>query len=157
MSVIYETKHFEVIAHPRPQICRSEGGHIKVVAKRDVEDRTQLNPEEAIDLIRATMLAGEALVLGMKNRGIEIIKINYQENGNWAFKYGRKPHLHIHLYARVKDSKHHEFPEAIVSLPLESGYYDKFEPLNEDDIKEIQKQISILEKTDKYKLENWGL
>lgn len=155
MPPIYETENFEVIAHLRPQICRSEGGHIKVVAKRDIEDRTKLTPEEAIDLMRTTMLVGEAMTVGMTNRGIKIIKINYQDNGNWAFKYGKKPHLHVHLYARCENSKHHPFPEAIVSLPLESGYYDSFEPLNQDDIKEIKKQIEILEKTDKYRKENW--
>lgn len=157
MSLIYETDNFHVLAHPRPQICRTEGGHIKIVAKRPIEDRTGLTPTEAIELMRLTMIVGEAMVKGMEKRGINIVKINYQENGNWAFKYGKRPHLHIHLYARTVESKGHPFPEAVVSLPLESGYYDNFKPLDNDDIKEIRAQILKMVKEDKYQLEKWHL
>ena len=41
----------------------------------------------------------------MKNRGINIERINYQDNGNWAYLKGTKPMFHIHLYGRTKESK----------------------------------------------------
>ena len=34
-------------------------------------------------------------------------------------------------------------------------YYDNFTPFNDEDIEEIKKQITLLENTEKYKLENW--
>ena len=38
-----------------------------------------------------------------------------------------------------------------------TGFYDKFEPLNEEDIIDIKKQIEIIEKKDKYQPREWGL
>ena len=41
--------------------------------------------------------------VGLKNRGIELGRINYQDNGNW------RQELHIHLYGRAKNSKYQKF------------------------------------------------
>ena len=148
----------------RPHVSREDGGHLWAVAKDEhilrMPDRTKLTPDQAVELIRLTMLAGESYVLAMKNRGIEIVRINYQENGNWSYKpdsiaRGEKPFLHVHLYGRRWGKR--DFPEALIFPPRESGFYDDFEPLNEGDIAEIRKQISLLENTEKYQLANWGL
>lgn len=37
---------------------------------------------------------------GSKNRGINVEKINYQENGNWAYQKGMNPEFHIHYRNR---------------------------------------------------------
>jgi len=43
-----------------------------------------------------------------------------------------------------------------VYLPdRKSGFYDKFEPLNADDIAEIKKQIDLISKEQKYLDKNW--
>ena len=74
---IYETENFEVVTHEKPFVSREEGGHIKIVTKTGVEDRTKLTPKTAKELMRLTMLVGEAFQNAMNNRGIPVIKINY--------------------------------------------------------------------------------
>jgi len=162
MAHIYETKNFEVVTHEKPFISREEGGHIKIVTKTGVPDRTKLDPIEAIELMRLTMLVGEAFEAAMNNRGVPVIKINYEDLGNWAYKpeykaRGDKPHLHIHLFGRALDAKKQVFPEAVYLPARESGFYDGFAPINDEDIEEIRKQITGLESTKKYALKSWGL
>lgn len=160
---IYETEYFKLTAPENPLITREDGGHLKIKPKQDIKpiiDRTGLSPKQATDVMRLTMLAGESFVVGMRKRGIDIVRINYQDNGNWAFRperiaRGDKPHFHINLFGRCIGKRN--FPEALVFPPRNSGFYDDFKSLNADDIVEIQKQISILEKNEKYKLSNWGL
>jgi diadenosine tetraphosphate (Ap4A) HIT family hydrolase len=154
---IYETENFEVISHEQPFVSRTDGGHIKIVTKHSVEDRIKLSPKHAIELARLTMLVGEAFQIAMNNRGIPVMKVNYEDLGNWAWKTGKKPHLHIHLFGRSKDAIKQIWPEAVYLPARETGFYDGFEAVNNDDISEIQKQISILEKLDKYNLKNWFL
>ena len=154
--VIYETENF-VGAIPRiPHIPRLDGGHICIRAKEKYsESRNEFEPKEAIEVMRLTMLLGEAMIKAMRNRGLQIERINYQENGNWAYQDGKKPTFHVHLYGRVKNSKTQTFGEALVFPNKKTGFYDDFEPFNEEDITEIKKQISILEKSDKYDMTNW--
>lgn len=154
--IIYETENFVGAVPIKPHIPRVDGGHIWIRAKEKYfESRTDFEPKIAIEVMRMTMLLGEAMIAGMKYRGIEIERINYQENGNWAYQEGKKPTFHIHLYGRVKNAKTQTFGEALVFPYKETGFYDNFETLNEEDIKEIKKQISTLEKTEKYDISNW--
>lgn len=157
MAFVYETDNFELVTHDQPFVSRSDGGHIKIVTKNGVEDRTRLTPSHAIELMRLTMLAGEAFQAAMNNRGVPVVKINYEDLGNWAYKTGKKPHLHIHLFGRAENANQQVFPEAVYLPARESGFYDGFEPLNDDDIEELQKQIKLLEDTEKYNLENWQI
>ena len=157
MAFIYETENFEVITHERPFVSRTDGGHIKIVSKAGVEDRTKLKPAEAVELMRLTMLIGEAFQIAMNNIGIPVVKINYQDLGNWAYKTNTKPHLHIHLFGRAENAKVQVFPEAVYLPARETGFYDGFEHLKEEDILEIQEQIKKLEKKDKYNIQNWKL
>lgn len=156
MAFIYETENFEVVSHEKPFVSRLDGGHIKIVSKNRVEDRTKLTPKEAIELMRLTMLIGEAFQVAMNNMGVPVVKINYEDLGNWSFKTGEKSILHIQIFGRAENAVTQIFPEAVYLPARESGFYDNFEPLNEEDIKEIKKQISLLENTEKYKLENWS-
>ena len=52
-----------------------------------------------------TMLIGEAMIIGLNNRGIDIGRINYQDNGNWGVFKPEDPFLHVHLYGRAKSAK----------------------------------------------------
>lgn len=158
--IIYETDNFEVITHEKPFVSREEGGHIKINTKTGVEDRTKLTPEAAKELMRLTMLVGESFQKAMQNRGVQIVKINYADLGNWAYKpeykaQGKKPHLHMHIFGRVMNAKNQVFPEAVYLPARESGFYDDFIPLNSGDVKEVKKQIETLSKTDKYNKINW--
>jgi diadenosine tetraphosphate (Ap4A) HIT family hydrolase len=143
---IHETDNFEVIAHEQPEVDREDGGHIVIQPKKMVSDRTELTPKLAIEMMRLSMLAGEALKLGMARRGVEIGRVNYQENGNW------KPQLHLHLYGRAENAKWQKYGE-----PIKPGHRDEYRALDEADVAEIQSEVTKLEQARKYSMENWGL
>ncbi len=155
-NVIYETENFVVAIPKMPHIPRLDGGHIWIRAKNEYfKSRSELVPKLAIEVMRLTMLVGEAMKNGMKNRKIDIERINYQENGNWAYQKGEEPSFHIHLYGRTKNSVTQTWGEALVFPNKATGFYNNFEAFKEEDIKEIKRQLTILEKNEKYNLENW--
>lgn len=156
MANIYESTNFIVESHEQPFVSRIDGGHIRIRVKdANITDRTKLDPTVAIELMRLSMIVGEAMEIAMNNRGIPVVKINYQDMGNWAFKTNNKPFLHYHIFGRASNAKKQIWPESVCLPDRSTGFYDGFEPLNLDDIKEIQKQITIVECRDKYKAENW--
>ncbi|MDX9913849.1 MAG: hypothetical protein RBS77_04680 [Candidatus Moranbacteria bacterium] len=157
MTQIYQTENFIVAAADLPHVSRADGGHLIIYPKVKLRDRTQLSPKMAIELMRLTMLAGEAMTIGLNNRGIDLGRINYQDNGNWSVFKPEGSYLHIHLYGRAKNAKVHKWGDSCYFPHRETGFYDKFEPLDKEDILEIQKQIEIIKKQDKYQSSEWGL
>lgn len=156
MSLIWQTTNFVVEAPHQPLVTRTDGGHITITPKKRLADRTQLTPQLAIELMFLTMLIGEAMTEGLRVRGIDIGRINYQDNGNWGVFKPEGPYLHYHLYGRAENAVFHKYGEAC-SFPFrETGFYDDFEPLNTEDIEEIQRQIRLLLKQDKYQLRYWS-
>ena len=157
-EVIYETENFVVAVPKVPHIPRTDGGHLWIRSKEKYfSSRIELEPKLAIEVMRLTMLIGEAMEKAMKNRDINVERINYQENGNWAYQKGMNPEFHIHLYGRTKDSTTQTWGEALVFPNKSTGFYDKFERFNNEDIEELNKQINILEKEEKYNIANWIL
>jgi len=141
MVIIYETQNFILESHEKPEIDRLEGGHAKISAKRRISDRTKLKPNEAIEVMRLTILAGKAITSAMKKQGITIGRINYQENGNW------KPEFHIHLYSRAINATVQKYGE-----PIKPGHKKKYKPYSKHDIYLIQKEIKRLLKTKYFKM-----
>jgi diadenosine tetraphosphate (Ap4A) HIT family hydrolase len=146
MTKIYETQNFILESHEKPEIDRLEGGHVKISPKNDVEDRTKLTPRQAIELMRFTIVAGEAMKKAMQRINVKIGRINYQENGNW------KPHLHIHLYCRAITAKMQKYGD-----PIKPGHKDNYKPLNKNDIIRIKKEIGLLFKQPKFSDSAWRL
>jgi len=158
MAQIVETKNFIVESYEKPFLPRTDGGHIRILIKdKNITDRTKIESIVAIELIRLTMIVGEALETAMNIRGIPVVKVNYQDMGNWAYKTGDKPSLHIHVFGRASNAVKQPWPESIYLPDRKTGFYDGFEPLNADDVKEIKKQMAIIESKEKYQLKNWGL
>ena len=157
-EVIYETENFVVAVPKVPHIPRTDGGHLWIRSKEKYfSSRIELEPKLAIEVMRLTILIGEAMEKAMKNRDINVERINYQENGNWAYQKGMNPEFHIHLYGRTKDSTTQTWGEALVFPNKSTGFYDNFEKFNNEDIEEIKKQITILEQDGKFIKENWSL
>ena len=154
---IFQTNNFIIIAVEKPHITRTDGGHIIIIPKQKFVDRTQLTPELAIELMRLTMVAGEAMTKALNKRGIDIGRINYQDNGNWSVFKPEGPHLHIHLYGRAKSAKVQKYGDACYFPQMETGFYDSFESLNDSDIEEIRKEIKLIFKQEKYQDKNWHL
>ena len=161
MSAFYETSNFEAVAAGQPFISREEGGHVIIFPKeKSIGDRTQLSPKLAIEYAYTIMLVAEAFTTAMNNVGVPIIRINYAELGNGAYRTGEPPLMHMHILGRVDGSKKQAFPDAPYmskTIAPTPDFFDKFEPLKETDVAEIVKQITRLEKTDKYLPHNWGL
>lgn len=145
MTLIYETENFILESYDKPEIDRLDGGHVKITPKIKVEDRQKLSPKLAIELMRFTIVAGEAMKLAMKKVGIDIGRINYQDNGNWT------PSMHIHLYCRAKNATMQKYGDPVVP-----GHKEEYKPLNEEDIKNIKKEIEALFKQEKYSDKKWN-
>jgi diadenosine tetraphosphate (Ap4A) HIT family hydrolase len=157
-TLIFETPNFTLEIHPRPFVSRNEGGHIKIISKNpEIQDRTMFTPDVAIEFMWLSSLAGKALENVMNRQGIHVVKINYEELGNWAYKEGKFPTFHLHIFGRTSDAKIQVFPEAVQLPARETGFYDEFEPLTENDIELIKKEIVELSKQEKYKEELWKL
>lgn len=146
MALIFEDNNFIVESHEKPEVDRLEGGHIKISPKVTVEDRTKLTPKQAIELMRLTIVTGISMKNAMQKAGVNIGRINYQDNGNWT------PHLHIHLYGRAVDAKIQKFGEPIID-----GHKEEYNPLNETDIQNIREEIEEQFKLEKFSDSLWGL
>lgn len=154
---IFQTQNFVVETLGKPHVSRSDGGHIRISPKRRLVDRTQLTPQLAIELMRLTMVVGEAMATALNRRGVDIGRINYQDNGNWGVFNPAGPHFHVHLYGRAKSAKVHKWGDACYFPQRETGYYDRFEPLNDDDILEIRKDIMEIFYREKYRDQDWHI
>jgi len=158
MVLIYETKNFIVEAVEKPHVSREDGGHIKIYPKVRLLNRQQLSPKHAIELMKLTIVVGQAMTKIMNEHGVDIGRINYQDNGNWTVFNPKGSYLHIHLYGRAKSAKTHKYGQACFFPHREEKpeYYEKFKPLNEDDVKGIKEEIKLLLKQDKYSDSNWN-
>lgn len=152
MALIFETEHFTIeTPTQKPHIDREDGGHIFILPKARVEDRTKLSPDLAKELMVLTMVTGEAMKKVMNDHGVDIGRINYQENGNWSVFDPEGPYLHIHLYGRAKSAKIQKYGDALYFPHIETGFYDTNKPLTDEDIHAIRREIETLLTTDKYK------
>lgn len=86
MTVIFETNNFSVeTPNKKPHIDRQDGGHIVILPKVRVEDRTKLAPALAKEMMKLSMVTGEAMMKVMNEHGVDLGRINYQENGTGVF------------------------------------------------------------------------
>lgn len=164
VPLILETQDFMVEAPEKPHHSRENGGHIVVYPKQRFAHRYEMPLDLSADLMHLTMVVGEAATNVLKQKGLDIVRINYQDNGNWAYKPGfnKEPHLHVHLYMRTTHEKHPDsdprfqaFPDALVFPPPDTDYYDHFVPLTEEDCKNIKEEMLRLAKTEKYQEKEW--
>lgn len=146
-KLIFETANFQVITRDNPHISRTDGGHLIIDPKVPVEDRTKLSPDLAKEMMMLTMVVGEAMKVGLAKNGVDLGRINYQDNGNWRHE------LHIHLYGRAKGATNQQYGWAL-RFPLTAEAFKQevgqLEPLTDQDVVDIQTEIKRLLETDKY-------
>jgi diadenosine tetraphosphate (Ap4A) HIT family hydrolase len=157
MALIYETDDFIIEAVDKPLITRLDGGHLTITPRIRIADRTKLSPRLAIEFMRLTIIVGEAMATALNGRGIDIGRINYQDNGNWSVFTPQGPHFHLHLYGRAKSATIQPYGESCRLPFMNTGFYDGNEPLNEGDIMAIRKQIESLIALPKFDKVNWKL
>jgi len=72
MVKIYESDNFIVEAPDKPHVDRGDGGHIKIYPKIRLVDRCELSPKQAIELMRLTIISGQAMTKVMNEHGVDI-------------------------------------------------------------------------------------
>ena len=148
MALVFEATHFEITVPERPHVSRGDGGHLIINPKAPVEDRTQLTRGHAIELVKLTMVAGEAMKTVLTARGIDIGRINYQDNGNWRHE------LHVHLYGRARDAKLQPYGHALAFPATRDDFLREMgdlEPLSDSDTAALRSEIERLLATDRYR------
>jgi diadenosine tetraphosphate (Ap4A) HIT family hydrolase len=158
-TLILETDHFLVEAAARPLVDREDGGHIVINPKIRIENLQQLTPIQGIELIRLTMVVGEAMEIVMNQHGVEVGRINYQDNGNWGVFKPEGPYCHLHIYGRAKGAKHQKYGQAL-NFPHwdeHPSFYEHLKPLNALDIESMRIEVARLMSHEKYSDKNWRL
>ena len=145
MTTIFESKNFIALPHPNNEVDRLDGGHIVINPKIKIVDRQALTPDQAKELMRLTILIGEAMKRYYKSLGIELHRVNYQDNGNW------RPEQHYHLYGRAKTAKYQKAGDPIIS-----GHKDEYQNLTSEDVLGMQKEIAKILKEPNYTDTAWG-
>ncbi|MEK7153128.1 MAG: hypothetical protein AAB834_04215 [Patescibacteria group bacterium] len=165
MPLILETVDFIATGHDRTHHSRENGGHIVVRPKQHFEHRHELPLGLAAKLMHFTMVVGEAATNVLKEKGIAVVRINYQDNGNWTYKNpDERPEYHTNLYMRTYGEKHPDndprfqaFPEALTFPDRGTGYYDHFKPFTAKDCADIKNELLRLLGTEKYKAVTFAL
>ena len=119
-KVIWETENFLVVAVESPFISREEGGHMMVMGngnKYRYDSRLDFSPKEILEQQILCQMICEAYKIAMEKRNIQIIRINFFEAGNWAWKKDEngnvsKAYYHEHIFGRTVDAKKQKFPDA---------------------------------------------
>lgn len=148
MAIVYEARHFVLRTLDQPHVSREDGGHLVIDPKVAVEDRTKLSRDQAIELVKLTMAGGEAMKTVLSRKGIDIGRINYQDNGNW------RPELHVHLYGRARGAKRQPYGHALSFPPTREAFRNSMgnlEALQADDITELRDEITRLLASDRYR------
>lgn len=148
MPLIYETPNFTISTPDQPHVSRGDGGHMIINPKVTVEDRTHLSRALAIELMKLTMVAGEAMKTVMTRNGIDIGRINYQDNGNWRHE------LHVHLYGRARNATLQTYGHPLALPPTAQAFREQMgnlEPLRQEDIAGLNAEITRLLAADKYR------
>ena len=146
--VVYEAVHFEIVVPERPHVTRADGGHLIINPKVALEDRTKLSREQALELVKLTMLAGEAMKTVLTRKGIPIGRINYQDNGNWRHE------LHVHLYGRSRNATIQPWGTFLQIPPTRDAFnasMGNLEPLNAEDARDLRAEIDRLLASEKYR------
>jgi hypothetical protein len=95
----------------------------------------------------------------MNRHGVDIGRINYQDNGNWSVFAPEGPVLHVHLYGRAKSAKVQKYGQATFFPHRNDNpeFYARCNPLTAEDVKEIRNEIMRLLDDEKHSDEAWGL
>ncbi len=150
-NIIFETANYIIQTPEKPFIDRLEGGHIRILPKFEISDRTKLTSEQAKEYIKLSMIVGEAMKIGLGKQGIDIGIVNYQDMGNWSVFKPEGPTMHMHIFGRAKTATKQKYGEAVLLPQRETGFYDSFKKLTDEDTAVIKKEIERLLDSDKYK------
>lgn len=105
---------------------------------KNISERTECDAQSLIGMAFATQLLGYAMREVLTAHDIDLYRINYQDNGNWAFLRGDShPLMHIHLYGRVKNETRQSYGQALVFPDPGDEYYRGLVPVPDEILYEI--------------------
>jgi diadenosine tetraphosphate (Ap4A) HIT family hydrolase len=143
---VYEDKYYIVIAPERPLNCRDDGGHLILLKKSPVGDRSDLTMEEAIDFMRISMAVGRAMYDVLK-----IERMNYEDLGNWGLDDPGGPKMHLHFMGRARQQVHQIRGQHIALFPKDHPLYrGHLKPLTDADVRALKARIAAILRLPKY-------
>lgn len=146
-NTVYEDRYFKVISPQSPLNCRDDGGHLILIKKDQVHDRSDMDWQEAIDLMRISMAVGKAMydVLGIE-------RMNYEDLGNWGIDDPGGAKMHLHFFGRAREQTHQIRAHHMFLYPKGHKIYDgHLKPLTDDDLRGLRGKIADILKEDKYR------
>jgi diadenosine tetraphosphate (Ap4A) HIT family hydrolase len=146
VSHVYEDKYFMVINPTSPLNSREDGGHLILIKKQPVRDRSDLNFKEAVDFMRISMIVGKAMYNVLK-----IERMNYEDLGNWGIDDPEGPKMHLHFFGRANIQIHQIRGQHMSLYPKNHPIYKgHLKPLNGSELMKIAKEIKKIAKEPKY-------
>lgn len=143
---VYEDKYYKVISPEFPLNCRDDGGHLILIKKEKVTDRSDLTYQEAIGLMRISMAVGKAMYVVL---GVE--RVNYEDLGNWGIDDPGGAKMHLHLMGRAKEQTHQIRGQHIFLYPKNHKIYQgHLKPLTADQVSSIRDSVKKILKEPKY-------
>jgi diadenosine tetraphosphate (Ap4A) HIT family hydrolase len=143
---VYDDKYFQVVAPEFPLNCRDDGGHLILIKKVPVSDRSDLTHQAAIDFMRITMIVGRAMydVLGIE-------RMNYEDLGNWGLDEPGGAKMHLHFFGRAREQIHQIRGQHMFLYPKGHKIYQgHLTPLNDNDLEMLRVRIGELVNETKY-------
>ena len=143
---VYEDKYFQVVAPELPLNCREDGGHLVIVKKEPVTDRSDLTWQEAVAFMRISMAAGKAMydVLGIE-------RMNYEDLGNWGLDDPGGAKMHLHLFGRSHQQIHQIRGQHMFLYPKDHPIYKgHLQPLADEDLSRLRSRIAEILAERKY-------
>ena len=136
-NCVCEDKYFKVISPEFPLNCRDDGGHLIMIKKQKVRDRSDLTYQEAVDFMRISMAVGRSMyeVLGIE-------RMNYEDLGNWGIDDPGGAKMHLHFMGRAKEQTHQIRGQHIFLFPKDHPIYKgHLKSLSDDQIKNLGRKI----------------
>lgn len=144
--IVYEDRYFQVIAPEIPLNCRDDGGHLILVKRAPVTDRSDLAFAEAIDFMRISMAVGKAMYSTL---GVE--RMNYEDLGNWGLDDKGGAKLHLHFFGRARKQVHQIRGQHMFLFPKGHPIYDgHLKPFGEDDVARLRNAVAEILREPKY-------
>jgi diadenosine tetraphosphate (Ap4A) HIT family hydrolase len=147
MRAVYEDKYFRVVAPEFPLNSREDGGHLILLKKQPVSDRSDLTYQEAIYFMRITMIVGRAMY-----DVLDIERMNYEDLGNWGLDDLGGAKMHLHFFGRAREQNHQIRVQHMFLYPKDQKIYKgHLKPLDDNDLQRLKARIAELASDPKYR------
>lgn len=147
MSItVYEDEYFIVLSPDHPLNCGEDGGHLIMVKRERVTDRSDMAYREAIDFMRVSMIVGKAMY-----QVLEVERVNYEDLANWGLDDPEGPKMHLHFFGRARRQIHQIRGQHISLFPKGHPIYDgHLKPFTKDEAEMLKAKIEEVSHEEKY-------